>query len=228
MAFNYSPKVVTDGLVLYWDAGNPRSYISGSTSWNDISRSGLNGTLVNGPTFDSTNGGSIMFDGSNDYASTDISPITSSIQTNNRLTLSAFFKPNFSGQYRDLVGVNKTTGNNPFTIRLDISNNIFFDISVGGTRWTPRFATSYTPNTWYHVCGTFGDNITKTYLNGQFINQTTTSGSLATFTTGDFGVIYLGYASYSGNVASVQLYNRDLSAQEVRQNYNAHKSRFGL
>jgi len=53
MAFSYSPKIVTDGLVLYLDAANPYSYVSGSTSWNDISRGGNNGTLVNGPTFSS-------------------------------------------------------------------------------------------------------------------------------------------------------------------------------
>ena len=66
MAFNYSPKTVTDGLVLYMDAANSKSYVSGSTTWNDISRSGNNGTLINGPTFNSSNGGSIVFDGTND------------------------------------------------------------------------------------------------------------------------------------------------------------------
>jgi hypothetical protein len=67
MAFSYSPKIVTDGLVLYLDAANSYSYVSGSTSWNDISRGGNNGTLVNGPTFNSGSGGSIVFDGVNDY-----------------------------------------------------------------------------------------------------------------------------------------------------------------
>ena len=67
MAFNYSPKVVTDGLVLYLDAANPNSYASGSTSWNDISRGGNNGTLFNGPTFNAGNGGSILFDGIDDF-----------------------------------------------------------------------------------------------------------------------------------------------------------------
>ncbi len=66
MAFNYSPRVVTDGLVLYLDAANQYSYVSGSTSWNDISRGGNNGILTNGPTYNSANGGSIVFDGTND------------------------------------------------------------------------------------------------------------------------------------------------------------------
>ena len=67
MSFSYSPKIITDGLVLYLDAANPYSYVSGSTVWNDISRGGNNGTLINGPTFSSANNGSIVFDGTNDY-----------------------------------------------------------------------------------------------------------------------------------------------------------------
>jgi len=68
MSFNYSPKIVTDGLVLYLDAANIKSYVSGSTIWRDISRSGAsNGIIVNGPIFNSLNGGSISFDGVDDY-----------------------------------------------------------------------------------------------------------------------------------------------------------------
>jgi hypothetical protein len=66
MAFNYSPKIVTDGLVLYLDAANSKSYVSGSTTWSDLSRGGNNGTLTNGPTYSSAKGGIIILDGSND------------------------------------------------------------------------------------------------------------------------------------------------------------------
>jgi hypothetical protein len=66
MAFSYSPKIVTDGLVLYLDAGNPYSYVSGSTNWNDLSRSMLSGSLVNGPTYNTGSLGSIVFDGVDD------------------------------------------------------------------------------------------------------------------------------------------------------------------
>jgi hypothetical protein len=67
MAFNYSPKIVTDGLVLCLDAANNRSYPGSGTAWTDLSRGGNNGALTNGPTFNSANGGSIVFDGTNDY-----------------------------------------------------------------------------------------------------------------------------------------------------------------
>jgi len=67
MSFNFSPKIVTDGLVLYLDAANTKSFISGSTTWNDISKNKNDGTLINGPTFNPNNMGSIVFDGLNDY-----------------------------------------------------------------------------------------------------------------------------------------------------------------
>ena len=67
MAFNYSPKIVTNGLVLCLDAGNVKSYVSGSTTWTDLSPTQKNGILTNGPTFNSSNGGSIVFDGVDDY-----------------------------------------------------------------------------------------------------------------------------------------------------------------
>ena len=66
MAFNYSPKIVTDGLVLYLDAANRYSYPGSGTTWSDISRGGNNGTLVNGPTFSTDGGGSIITDGIDD------------------------------------------------------------------------------------------------------------------------------------------------------------------
>jgi len=60
--------VVTNGLVLALDAGISRSYSGIGTTWTDLSGNGKNATLINGPTYSSANGGSIVFDGSNDYA----------------------------------------------------------------------------------------------------------------------------------------------------------------
>ena len=73
MATYYSPKIVTDGLVLALDAANRKSYNSGSTTWYDLSGNNNNGTLYNGPTFNSANSGSIVFDGVDDYSTSFIS-----------------------------------------------------------------------------------------------------------------------------------------------------------
>ncbi len=84
MAFTRGANVVTDGLVLCLDAANPKSYISGSTSWRDTSGNTNNGTLVNGPIFNSDNGGSILFDGTNDYAKTNI---TLNLSNTNKISI---------------------------------------------------------------------------------------------------------------------------------------------
>ena len=76
MSFSFSPKIVTDGLVLYLDAANTRSYVSGSTVWTDLSRVGNNGLLINGPTFNSLNNGSIVFNGTNQYVDCGVSTIS--------------------------------------------------------------------------------------------------------------------------------------------------------
>lgn len=67
MAFSFSPKIVTDGLVLYYDAANPSSYPGSGNVIYDLSRNRNNGTLINSPSYDTTNGGSLIFDGTNDY-----------------------------------------------------------------------------------------------------------------------------------------------------------------
>jgi hypothetical protein len=67
MAGNVAPNTVTNGLVLYLDAGNTNSYPGTGTSWRDISGNSNNGTLTNGPTFNSANLGSIVLDGTDDY-----------------------------------------------------------------------------------------------------------------------------------------------------------------
>ena len=69
MSLFHSPRIVTDGLVLCLDAGNTKSYPGSGTTWTDLSGRRNNGTLTNGPTFDSANGGSIVFDGTNDTVS---------------------------------------------------------------------------------------------------------------------------------------------------------------
>ena len=125
MAFIHSPKIVTEGLILAADAGNTKSYVSSSTTWVDLLAM-TNGTLVNGPTFDSGSGGSIVFDGVNDYALFTTSSIFNTIQSNNSLTLSIFFKNNFTSSFRDIIGLNRT-GDKPFVIRQSIGNNIFYD-----------------------------------------------------------------------------------------------------
>jgi hypothetical protein len=92
MSFVHSPKIVTDGLVLALDAGNTKSYTSGSTTWYDKSGNARNGTLTNGPTFSSANGGSIVFDGTNDYLEIPTRNINLEFQPTSGYSCMVFYK----------------------------------------------------------------------------------------------------------------------------------------
>lgn len=68
MSLGHGSSIVRSGLVLHLDAANRKSYSGSGTTWSDLSSNLNNVTLVNGPTYSSTNAGLISFDGTNDYA----------------------------------------------------------------------------------------------------------------------------------------------------------------
>lgn len=230
MAFNYSPKIVTDGLVLYLDASNPKSYVSGSTSWNDISRSGINGTLTNGPTFTSSNRGAIVFDGTDDYVSLGTKNL---IQ--NDFTINIWFKLNSSGDKEHFI----LSNNYSTTPALLITANVVGSARELTAYYASGSVTSYTISATTNIPASI-NNITLVrngsthtpYLNG--IEQT--SRIFTNSTVLGLGLYELGYATIrnkttaylQGNIYQTSIYNRALTAQEVLQNYNATKTRFGL
>lgn len=111
MALNHSPKIVTNGLVLYLDAANQKSYPGSGTTWTDLSGNGNTGTLTNGPTFSANNNGGIVFDGANDYVS--ISNSSSLNITGRNITIEVIFKSNdlASSQHADGL-LSKGSGSN--------------------------------------------------------------------------------------------------------------------
>jgi hypothetical protein len=230
MAFYRGPKVVTNGLVLSLDAANPKSYIPGSTTWRDLSGTLNSGTLVNGPTFSSANGGSIVFDGTNDYCETVSNPITD----NSSFTLAGWFNlTTLGGVYRPLIdGGNLGDGLEGYTLSIDDSNRIYMACDAG-------YKTITTPinvNQWYYIVGvaTFGTPYTiNIYVNTNL--GTTFASSNSNSMTNYIAYVRLGQVdlrrstlNYVGNIAQTQIYNRALSQQEITQNYNSLKSRFGL
>jgi hypothetical protein len=233
MAFNYSPKIVTDGLVLYLDAANTRSYPGSGTTWSDLSRGGNNGTLTNGPTFNSGNGGSIVFDGSNDYVATNLGTLRS--LTGTRSTLNIWFRTINSSARQVLLADWDSSGAQE-TARLEVSGFNISSNRVGGTingvsNSTPvQSTTSIQNNTWYWVTILYNGTNTQLYLNGQLEQSLVTTergsdstGNVVIGRAGNFNAFY-----WNGNIAQIQIYNRALSATEILQNYNATKTRFGL
>ena len=238
MAFSYSPKIVTDGLVLYLDAANPYSYVSGSAVWNDLSRSQLSGSLTNGPTYSSANLGSIVFDGVDDYVN-GIGSISdfSFIQNTGVFTISSWVKlTNLSGGRYFLGNNDGTTGAKGFYFGYDGSNGrlwLFITYGLGGQATISYIRTNFfTDNNWVFVTCVGNGTTCQFYKNGQIFSD---SGTLGTFSTGDSTrTLSIGRVNnyngeyWQGNVAQTSIYNRSLSATEIQQNYNATKGRFGL
>jgi hypothetical protein len=221
----YYGGIVRDGLVLDLDAAKLDSYPRTGTSWKDISGNQNNGTLTNGPTFDSGNGGSIVFDGVNDSFNT---PFTNS--GGNNTTSTIWYKWNGINQENILTylgngastglgfyingGGNNNTPGNKISI---LYGGSYYNALDTGTLYGTLVSGIYT-----HLTLTRDNTTTRLYQDGIFIGSTTrTPNSNTSNLNFVFGTV-------GGSVSLIQFYNRALSSQEVLQNYNATKTRFGL
>jgi hypothetical protein len=219
------PNIVTDGLVLNLDASNIKSYPGTGNIWDDLSRGGSNGTLINGPTFDNGNGGSIVFDGVNDYIG-----ITTTPNLTNPLTICAFVNTSLVTSSNQVIYGPFANGQDNW---LSISNNkvqIFATQTSDVNNFSITGTTTIQANTWYHITGIVNNNVLQIYINGIFEAISTTQA----FTVGGWnstariGQRATGQFPFNGRIAYMQGYNRALSSQEILQNYNSTKSRFGL
>jgi len=220
--------IVKDGLVMLLDANDKSSYRGTGTVWTDLSKGGNNGTLTNGPTFSSTNGGAIVFNGSNNY----INCGTNLSFTTTGFSICAWVYPTSATSYRTVF--NKGDGTSAAGSQYELmasfagSNKFQFDVFIGGTRTDTVSPSTYTLNRWHYVCGTRSGSLNTLYENGASTKTVTIAGTLNT--TANTTKIGIAGATlpFAGNIAVAQIYNRALTAAEVLQNYASAKSRFGL
>lgn len=220
-----TPPIVTNGLVLHLDAANTLSYQSGSTTWNDLSGNKNNGTLINGPTFNSSNGGSLVFDGVNDYASINTSVGSGNFTFNIWLRRqSTSTQPEFVfGRYAD-----STARGCMFFI---LNNILSFSIAAAASFDTTISMTSpVTGSSWTNIVASANrtSNVLL-YRDGLLDKQANISAQQGNIPT----LSFIGSANgniwfLNANLGIVQVYNRALTPTEVLQNYNATKSRFNL
>ena len=227
MAVQYSNgKIVTDGLILNLNAADQNSYVSGSTAWNDLSGNNYNGTLTNGPTFSSGNGGSIVFDGVDDYAS-----LSGTITLGSTFTILAWIKPStLAGGDYIVYGLDANGADNWFGINGN-AVNLFATQIPDVNNFTVSGGSISSTSIWYFIGCTIDTSTAKVYLNAVEQNSTTKAFTIgawnsATNSIGRRGSIAQRY--FPGSIASVQAYNRVLSTTEMLINYNAQKTRFGL
>ena len=151
MAINYNPRIVTDGLVLALDAGNTKSYPGSGTIWYDRA-SANTGTLTNGPTYSSGNGGSIVFDGVNDFIN-----CGSGLALSGSWTLCAFAKPTAVSRTGILLqrsGDVNTGYLQNYGIYQQNNNKFYCGTSADSYKFASS-TTTVTSNTWYYVTGLY-------------------------------------------------------------------------
>ena len=228
MAVGYNPRIVTDGLVLALDAGNTKSYPGSGTTWTDLSGNGNNGTLTNGPTYDSSNGGSIVFDGSDDYSN-----FSSRILTNAVTAISCFMwiYPKSDGVVLAILGQSTiNTGYHHSAIEIGSSGELRMSMWHGSL--TNRVNSTLSLNTWNNVGFTYAGTTLTGYLNGSNVGTTTFTWAKPSdiyFGIMSTEITNMGTSAYGdGNVSNVQVYNRALTAAEVTQNFNALRGRYGI
>jgi hypothetical protein len=221
---SYLGGIVREGLVLDLDAAKLDSYPKFGTTWRDITFNQNNGTLVNGPTFNSLNGGSIVFDGTNDYTN-----ITNIPFGTNPFSINVWFKMDGLQSINNaLVSVNAAGNTNNWQLSFINSNELrFFYKGSGGT---DAFSLSYTfiSNVWTNVCITKdSNNDIRSYVNATQTATVNYAGNYDHTEIIRLGINRSNAAFFDGNISVVHLYsNKGLTAAEVLQNYNAIKGRY--
>jgi hypothetical protein len=242
-----TPSIITSGLVLNLDAGNASSYPGSGTIWTDLTVNGNNATLVNSPTYNSSNNGYLIFGGTNGngstFNSTDqyarIASPTSIPLNNTARTLSTWvnFPPTVNTTPFSIVAMGAWASTNRSVFNLMIQSS-----TIGGAAyvyvatWGDDFLSStgyLSYNVWTNISVTYDGNTSLiAYVNGTQIATKTLSGQLVTafgasgLTIGTWKDGF--WNSWIGSISNVIMYNRALSSTELTQNYNAQKSRFGF
>jgi hypothetical protein len=237
MVFNVDyESIVTDGLVLNLDAGFVSSYPATGSTWYDLGSNGYNGTLTNGPTFNSNWNGSIVFDGTDDYVIT--SNTTYNFSTNANFTYCAWIYPGFSSTSNTGRAVIDFTGPGPGFLRsylrwegFSSTLGFYFDIAAGGgSAWYTIVIPTFSANTWHHLCFVHDSSNTGTfYFDGAAVSTLRGVANAVTVTNNKITIGYGAVNSYywAGRISNVQIYNKALTASEISQNYNAQKGRYG-
>jgi hypothetical protein len=225
MAVYAGPDIVENGLVLHLDAANPRSYPGTGTGWVDLKNTNT-AILTGGIAYSNLNSGILSFDGSDDYGI-----INTSVPIESVCTICSFFKLNGSNSDTSIYGAFANGSDNWFGIN---SNRLFLffteSTDVNNDNLVGSTFLDTSNSIWYYGCCTINGSTTRLYLNG-----VEDGNKVVAFTIGSWsGLANLGRRGnvsqryFLGSLGLVSAYNRELSPQEIQQNFNALRGRFNL
>lgn len=239
MAGSTGPNIVEDGLVIALDAANKKSYPGSGTSWTDLSGNGYVGTLTNGPVHNTTH---FTFDGTNesirfgDILDMNTNPFTINVWARKTadsisdsyggaLASKGSFGGGLTGYSIYILETTYFSGNSGFQVR---EANVYGTLSgntIPNNEWILYTGIRDTENTEVRHYHNGVLKATTDAPNTQNLDNTFgwTVGALSANAS---GTIY--YRHFKGDISKIDMYNRVLSDEEVLQNYNATKSRFGI
>jgi hypothetical protein len=240
MSLGHGSLIVRNGLVLHLDAANAKSYPGSGTVWNDLSSNGNSGIMTS-VTYETSNNGSLLFDNNNDSVAVSHS---SSLNFNSLFTVSTWAKVNsFSTSLIYNVVSKKPQFNNTekgWSCQYDFrTNGVLQFRNNDGTVLNDHTPTSSVNNTeilnqtnnWVNSAWVISNNSVTFYINGvakstvgvNFTDTDTTTTLYIGKTTGS-----VGDPSLLMNLSLVTIYNRALTAQEIQQNFEALRGRYGI
>jgi len=215
---NSYPGIVTNGLIMNLDAGDPLSYSGNGTGWTDLSGYNNNAVLVNGVGYSSGSGGSLTFDGIDDYAIAD----KRNLEITNAFTASGWMKFDKYAYMQNITSGAfnfkwRTSGNYPYWNLYDATG-----VYVGATAYTVIPAL----NEWHYYTFTYNGSYRRIYLDGVLNNEIVSASgnvsSLNIFTI----TATSGGEKMSGAISNITVYNRALLASEIQQNFKSLKNRY--
>lgn len=217
-----SQAIVTDGLTLRLDAGNPASYPGSGATWTDLSGNGNNATLQgSGYSYTTENGGAIVLNGSNAWALINSS---TSLNSANISLFAWFYKTGTVGNESAFL-----RKENQWSLQLVDNSTLAYLVGTSGnTGWTSRNFVSYTltNNIWYSMALTYDGSQLRMFMNNTLLRSDGTTGNIVTNTSS----VFVGYwiTMFPGRIAALLAYNRALTDAEVAQNYGAFTQRLGM
>jgi hypothetical protein len=234
------PNIVEDGLVLALDAANVKSYPGSGTTWSDLSGNGNNGTLTNGPTYNSSNLGSISFDGVNDYVQFGGTTRYFTSYITQQITIETWvYIPSSAtwtnGFYGNIIARGNFDGSHGL-FRTTTNNQISAWFRENGSVQAIQSFGNMERDKWTHIVGIWKSPGSALYINGQLSSENNTALDNINASAEDTNW-WMGLNSaaggnngnyFNGNQTLTKIYNRALTSSEVLQNYNATKGRFGL
>lgn len=239
MGTYYNPRIVTDGLVLALDAGNAKSYPGSGTTWTDLSGRGYNGTLTDGPTYSSADGGSIVLDGVNDFVQIPYDSYWDSnvFGTATVFSIECWYKPDVFRNWDTVVMKWNPALGGWYSAPegASIWSNLagFQAVFASGVASNPggsNVILSYSTATlkWYHLCFT-GDGVNlRLYVDGIQRSTGLVSSRTVAVTTSNNGPTFGRRQFMLGKLSNSRFYTRALNESEIKQNFNATRGRYGI